>query len=223
MKKFGIVGKDISYSQSKKLFDDEFKGKYSYDIIDTDKISKELLLKYDGLNVTTPYKTEVIKYLDTVDSKAEKRQSVNCILNNNGKLEGYNTDYYGFQKSLEGHKIKSMLVLGNGGVLGTIKDYAKTYGINIVVCGRRGIYDINYKDLWKYDYDCIVNATKFGVLPPIEYGWIKENTLVFDLCYGETTRFIEECKKFGHEYCMDGEMMLKYQAQLSWYIWDIKE
>lgn len=225
MKKFGLVGKDISYSKSKEIFDSRYQGKYSYEIIDTDKISKELLLEYDGLNITTPYKVEVMKFLDGLSFNANEIGNVNCIKNVCGQLIGENTDYIGFSKSLLPYYngIKRILVLGNGGVVNTIRHYCKKNENELVVCGRNGEFDINYSELNDYDFDCIVNATKFGVIPPIDYKRIKDSTLVFDLCYGNSTLFLNECEKNGHKKNINGDNMLKWQALQSYRIWNLEK
>ena len=220
MKDYGLIGKDIRYSSSKQLFKNIFDSDL-YDIIDTDNISKELLLEYKGLNVTTPYKIEIIKYLDELDPLVEDIGSVNCIKNDNGTLIGYNTDYLGFSKSLEDKDIKSMLVLGNGGVVRMIRRYCRDHDIDLTICGRSGEYDVDYEHV-DYDYDCIVNATKFGVVPPIDYDKIKEDTLAFDLCYGSDTAFIIECRKHDHLKNMNGAFMLFEQAYESYRIWNLK-
>jgi len=221
MKEYGLIGKNIGYSSSKKLFHSIFDDTHQYDLIDTDEVSKDLLLEYKGLNVTTPYKIEIIKHLDRLVPLAEEIGSVNCIKNEDGTLVGYNTDYNGFYKSLCDKDIKSMLVLGNGGVTKMIKQYCKDHYINLTVCGRSGDYDISYDNIISYDYDCIVNATKFGVVPPIDYDKIKKDTLAFDLCYGEDTSFIKECRKHGHLNNMNGAFMLFEQAYESYRIWNL--
>lgn len=220
MQEFGLIGKDIGYSASKKVFENIFGGTHQYDIIDTDHISKELLLNYKGLNVTTPYKVEVIQYLDKLEELAKDIGSVNCIYNDNGTLIGYNTDYHGFYKAIEDRGIRSMLVLGNGGVTRMIRQYCKDHYINLTICGRHGEYDVDYDNI-DYGYDCIVNATKFGVVPPIDYDRIKEDTLVFDLCYGTDTAFITECRNHGHLNNINGAYMLFEQAYESYRIWNL--
>lgn len=229
-RKFGLIGANIGYSRSKIIFEDIVKDDATYEIVDVNEISRELLLRYDGLNVTTPYKVEVMSYLDDVDGVASKIGSVNCIKNDNRYLIGYNTDYYGFGKCIS-DSIKSMIVLGNGGVVKTIKTYCLNNNIALVVCGReesKNYYDMTYNELNMYkclDVDCIVNATKHGCLPPIEYNNINENTFVFDLAYnidGSKTDFMKKCEENGIKNIIDGRRMLHWQAIKSYEIWKIK-
>ena len=233
MLKFGLVGKSIGYSYSNNLFFEVFADDPNLDylIYDTDKIEKSKLLKFNGLNVTTPYKKVIINYLDEIDELANEIQSVNCLKIENQKIKGYNTDYYGFSKSLETFpNIKTMLLLGNGGVSSTIEKYCKDHNINLTICARRtskSKFDICYEDLEDLNFDCIVNATKFGVLPPIKYENIPTGILLFDLCYSfipnEPTDFIYECIKYGNNKntCLDGSTMLYNQAIQSYKIWGL--
>lgn len=231
--KYGLIGHGIGYSKSKEIFDiyfEESRG-LSYEIIDTDSINKELLLGYNGLNVTTPYKIEVMQYLDQIDEKAAEIGSVNCILNLNGKLIGYNTDYLGFD-TLINIGAKNFLLLGNGGVSKMISWYCKRHNIGLTIIGRsdsNGYKDMIYEDLEDYSkYDYIINATKFGVLPPIDYSKVPFNTKIVDLSYTNSTDlndtvFIKEFLNRGHseDLCEDGFGMLNRQALESYKIWGI--
>ncbi|HAO08050.1 MAG TPA: shikimate dehydrogenase, partial [Chryseobacterium sp.] len=125
-KKLGLIGKNISYSFSKKYFEDKFQKlmlkDYSYTIFDLNEIDEvedvfsapELL----GFNVTIPYKEKIIDYLDELSDEAKNIGAVNCVLIENGKKTGYNTDAFGFEKTLLLHKKPhhdSAIILGNGG------------------------------------------------------------------------------------------------------------
>lgn len=112
IKKLGLIGKNISYSFSKKYFEDKFqklmlKG-YSYSIFDLNEIDevKNLFSAPDlaGFNVTIPYKEKIIDYLDELSDEAKNIGAVNCVLIENGKKTGYNTDAFGFEKTLLLHK-----------------------------------------------------------------------------------------------------------------------
>jgi shikimate dehydrogenase len=127
-KKFGLIGKDISYSFSKKYFTEKFSQdqyeNYNYENFDIPNIEEfPNILKNNpnlkGLNVTIPYKEAIIPFLDTVSDKAYKIGAVNVIrVTKNGNLKGYNSDWYGFKKSLKPllkpHHQKA-LILGQGG------------------------------------------------------------------------------------------------------------
>lgn len=229
-RKFGLIGKNISYSKSKYLFELLYdKNDYEYEIYDIDKIDKDFLLQLDGFNVTTPYKIEIIKYLDEINPIANEIGSVNCVKNVNNNLVGYNTDYVGFASLIE-NDVKKILLLGNGGVSNMIRWYCKKNNIELTVVGRsdsKNEKDIIYEELNDYSkYDCIINATKFGILPPIDYKNINKNTKIIDLSYIDginNTIFIDEFLKNNHpkELCKDGFKMLIRQAYNSYKIWEI--
>ena len=110
MRNFGLLGKHIDYSFSRGYFKDKFetnKLDCSYNNFDLEKIEDFEALKstaqLSGLNVTIPYKQDVIPYLDTIDLEAQEIGAVNTIKFENGKLTGYNTDHYGFEHSLMPH------------------------------------------------------------------------------------------------------------------------
>ena len=128
MKKFGLLGEKLKHSFSKEIHEIFFgltNKKASYDILEKKideipELLKELREgKYDGINVTIPYKIEVMRYLDEVSSIAKKIGAVNTITCKDGKLIGDNSDYYGFLKTLELNNINvensKVLVLGTGG------------------------------------------------------------------------------------------------------------
>ncbi|GAB5529791.1 MAG: hypothetical protein Roseis3KO_15680 [Roseivirga sp.] len=109
MRKFGLIGFPLSHSFSKKYFGDKFEKEAiadcSYELYPLESIAEftELLKSQPdlvGLNVTIPYKEQVIPYLDELDEKAQAIGAVNTITIKDGKLKGYNTDYYGFKNSL---------------------------------------------------------------------------------------------------------------------------
>ena len=148
MKRFALIGKDIQYSFS------PFIHKYcyrnlsvdaNYNIIDIASKSKIIdvikLLKeggLDGINITTPYKQEFIKYVEELNPRAESIGSINCIHNNNGKLIGNNTDWFGFAKSIENfNDYESVAILGTGGaVLPIIYYFESRLSCPIHIIGR---------------------------------------------------------------------------------------
>jgi len=118
--KYGLLGEHLSHSYSKQIH--EALADYTYDLI---PLSREELTEFmtakdfAAVNVTIPYKREVIPYLDEMDNRAKSIGAVNTVVNRNGKLYGYNTDYYGFLYTLKIHNInvtgEKVIVLGNGG------------------------------------------------------------------------------------------------------------
>ena len=120
--KFAVLGSNTSNSLSPKLHSivyDILELNHSYSFIESSDIDQGILLKYNGLNITNPFKKSIINYVDNVDPLAEKIGSVNCIKYSNSKIYGFNTDYYGFNQFIRSNKIelhnKNILVVGAGG------------------------------------------------------------------------------------------------------------
>jgi len=258
MKKFGLIGFPLGHSFSKKYFTEKFEREglkdCSYELFPMENISDiEGLLKDNpelcGLNVTIPHKIGVMFYLDKVDRDAKAIDAVNCIKvighkplesffsgdfsPNKVRLEGYNTDCYGFENSLKPHLKKyhhKALVLGTGGgsravtfVLDKLKiDYK-------IVSRKKGRKQITYADLTKdimNDYLLIINTTPLGQAPAIEacpdipYEYIGEKHLLYDLVYNPAeTEFLKRGKANGAT-IKNGEEMLHLQAEKAWEIWN---
>lgn len=242
--KFGLVGKNINYSFSRKHFLDKFKklGLHAcvYKNFDIPEIAEFPFLLYQrkdefrGLNVTIPYKQSILKYLDEVDTEAVEIGAVNTIkVTNNNQLIGYNTDVYGFQKSieplLESHH-KKALILGTGGASKAVAFAFKKLGIEFKYVSRRVADDrFLYTALTKEILDenaVIVNCTPLGTHPNIEnspnipYQYITSKHLLFDLIYNPAeTKFLKEGLKKGAK-IKNGLEMLEIQAEKSWEIWN---
>ena len=121
----GLIGEKLGHSYSKvihEMINNDIYNLYSFNMTELhDFLTKK---EFNFVNVTIPYKQEVIKYLDVISDSAEKIGAVNLIINKNGKLFGYNTDYYGFKYLLEENDInpenKNCLILGTGGTSKTV-------------------------------------------------------------------------------------------------------
>lgn len=130
---YGLIGKKLSHSFSKVLHEEFLNTKYDLVSLNDDEL-KDFFLKKDfkGINVTIPYKKDVIKYLDYIDPLVEKIGACNCIINDNGVLKGYNTDYFGFKFLIEENEInvlnKNIAVLGSGGTFNTVSTVLKDLG-----------------------------------------------------------------------------------------------
>ena len=192
-----------------------------------------------GLNVTAPYKEEVISYIDELDVSAKKINAVNVIkiIRNSGKLflKGYNTDIYGFKKSLSKRinpEIKSALVLGTGGAAKAVSAALKDLNISFKFVSRTKKAEeyLLYHELTKdiiYENLLIVNATPLGIypeinaLPDIPYDYISEKHILFDLIYNPSeTKFLNEGKKRNAQ-IINGLEMLQLQADKAWEIFNI--
>ena len=177
MKKYGCIGKKLTHSFSKeihaKLAD------YAYDLIELaeEEIAPFFEKKdFAAINVTIPYKQTVIPYLDSISEVAERIGAVNTIVNKDGKLCGYNTDYYGMKALIERIGIdltgKKVLVLGTGGTSKTARVVAADMGAAeiLTVSRRKTDHYITYEEaVQKHaDANVIINTTPSGMYPDCE-------------------------------------------------------
>ncbi|MEA1850426.1 shikimate dehydrogenase [Chryseobacterium sp. MHB01] len=240
-KKLGLIGRNISYSFSKKFFEDKFqklmlKG-YSYTIFDLTEIHEvnELFSVPDliGFNVTIPYKEKIIDYLDDLSDEAKKIGAVNCVLIENGRKTGYNTDAFGFEKTLLLHKKphqKSAIILGNGGAAKAVKYILDKNNIPSVTVSRNT--EINYRNLQRktvQDHKIIIQCTPVGTFPNVEecldfpFEGITKDHLIIDLIYNPNyTQFIIKASEKGAK-TVNGYYMLEQQAEKAWEIWNFQK
>jgi len=242
--KFGLLGKNISYSFSRNYFSEKFiefglkdYKYYNFDIPEIEEFPFLLYHREDefrGMNVTIPYKESVIRYLDEVDAEAQKIGAVNTIkVTDDNKLVGYNTDVYGFQKSIEpllkSHHAKA-LILGTGGASKAIAYALKKMNIDFKFVSRKVSEDMFlYSQLNQQiieEYSIIINCTPLGTHPNVDeapnipYKFITKKHLLFDLIYNPSeTKFLKEGKQQGAN-IKNGFQMLQLQAEKSWEIWN---
>ena len=240
-RKFGLIGKDISYSFSKAYFTQKFKdlqlSEYTYRNFDIPRIEDfvEVIRStthLKGLNVTIPYKEQVIPYLDELDPDAKAIGAVNTIKIENDQLIGYNTDAYGFENTIKPHlkpHHSSALILGTGGASKAIQFIFEKLGIVWTAVSRQptkdqlGYQQVNASAL--QSHTVLVNCTPLGThpnitqKPNIEYEALGENHLLFDLIYNpEKTAFLQHGKQQGAT-IVNGHRMLQLQADRAWDIW----
>ena len=242
-KKFGLIGKDISYSFSKKYFTEKFAQDLyedcsyeNFDILNIEDFPS--ILKNNpnlkGLNVTIPYKESIIPYLDTVSDKAFQIGAVNVIrFTKKGNLKGYNSDWFGFKKSLEpllqAHH-KKALILGTGGAAKAVAFALEQLGITYSFVSREAnpnTIDYSLINATTFDnHQIIINCTPVGTspntkeFPPIPYTYFSNQHIAFDLIYNpEETEFLKKAKKQG-AIIKNGYEMLIYQAEKAWKIWN---
>lgn len=243
-RKFGLIGKQLDHSFSKAFFQDKFEQENrqaTYDNLafkDENELKNWLLTtakNYTGLNVTIPYKSIIIKYLDEVSLEAEKIGAVNTIHIKNGKLIGYNTDAYGFSNSIKPflrNVHERALILGTGGASKAIAYILKNIGITVGFLSRNPQPE---KMIFGYDqanqimvdsFKLIVNCTPVGTFPKVEEApdfpieLVGEDHLVIDLIYNpEETKFLRIAKEHGAD-TLNGLAMLKHQALKAWEIWN---
>jgi len=240
-KKLGLIGKNISYSFSKKFFEDKFQKlmlkNFTYDIFDLNEIDKVNILLDDpellGFNVTIPYKEKIVDYLDELSDEAEKIGAVNCVLIRNGKKTGYNTDAFGFEKTLLLHKKAHQdkaLILGNGGAAKAVKYIMDKHGIPSIIISRNT--EINFKNLDSEtvrDHKIIIQCTPVGTFPNVEdclefpFEGITPEHLIIDLIYNPNyTQFIIKASEKGAK-TVNGYYMLEQQAEKAWEIWNFQK
>ncbi len=241
--KFGLLGKEISYSFSKKYFTEKFADdlfdNFTYENFEIPTIEEfPTILKNNpdlkGLNVTTPYKESIIPFLDTLSDKAFKIGAVNVIrFTKKGNLKGYNSDWYGFKKSLEPllqpHH-KKALILGTGGAAKAVAFALDELDIFYTFVSREATEKtIGYDRINATTFDnfqIIINCTPLGTspnvkeFPPIPYEFFTEKHIAFDLIYNpEETQFLKKAKKKGAT-IKNGYEMLVFQAEKAWRIWN---
>lgn len=245
MNRLGLLGKNISYSFSKTYFKKKFENENiddtTYKNFDIEHINLfPSIVKntkgLKGLNVTIPYKEVVIPYLDKINKKAKEIGAVNTIkVTKKGKLVGYNTDCYGFKKSIEPllkpHH-KNALILGTGGASKAIAYSLKQLNIDYSYVSRTASkhVDYTYETLTEQvisQFQIIINCSPLGTFPDIDncpdipYEAIKESHILYDLIYNpEQTKFLKLGQKKGAT-TANGLNMLKLQAEKAWSIWDL--
>lgn len=244
MRKFGLIGYPISHSLSKKFFSDKFEKEgienAQYELYPLEAI-KELpeLIKATpglvGLNVTIPYKEQVIPFLDELDTKAKTIGAVNTIAIKNGKLIGYNTDYDGFKNSLIswlGSKPlpEKALILGTGGASKAIKAVLDDLGIQNTFVSRNQIEgQLTYSELENSQIfkssNLIINASPLGMspntgtLPELPYSQLTNHHLLFDLVYKPLLTAFMQKGIDKNCWVKNGLEMLHGQAEKAWEIW----
>ena len=227
--RFGLLGGHLGHSYSPMIFD--LMGGYRYDLFEREPKDIEDLLKngdFDGINVTIPYKKEVLQYLDEIDPLAKRLGAVNTIVKRKGKLTGYNSDYYGFLSLLRRTHIdvsdKKVLVLGSGGASVTVCAVLEDLDAKTVVISRSG--ENNYQNLHLHrDTALIVNTTPLGMYPnngvsPLDISSFPALEGVLDLIYNPArTQLLLDCEKYGIP-GWNGLWMLVAQAKKSaeWFL-----
>ena len=247
MKKFGLIGYPLTHSFSKKYFSDKFSREgisdCQYDLYEIPGISslaeivdsqKELI----GLNVTIPYKEQVIPFLDKLDPACKAIGAVNCIKLTATGLTGYNTDYFGFKTSLVnwlGEERPKALILGTGGASKAVGQALKDLEIPFLKVSRKedpSIQNtISYKSIqdapaYLKDYPLIINTTPLGTYPNIEempelpLAHFNKSNWYYDLVYNPTeTAMMTATAKMGAK-TKNGLEMLHLQAEAAWDIWN---
>lgn len=227
MMRYGLIGEKLGHSFSKIIH--EKLADYTYDLIPLSLEELDVFMRekeFSAINVTIPYKETVIPYLDEVDPKAAKMGAVNTVVQRNGKLFGYNTDYFGFRYMLEHNHIqiagKKVLVLGRGGaskaVIAVLEDMgaAEIHTIYYKIAEDSISYETCYA--LHTDAQVIVNTTPVGMYPnsghtPIDLTPFTKLEAVADVVYNPLrTRLVLDAEEKGCQ-AVGGLEMLVGQAK----------
>lgn len=243
---YGLIGHPLGHSFSQGYFNNKFASENinaeyrNFDIDDVNKLM-ELLSEYpeiNGLNVTIPYKEQVMPYLASIDDDAQAIGAVNVIKfirDENGELQslrGYNSDAPAFaqtMKPLLNSARTSAMVLGTGGASKAVKHALESLGIEVhLVSRRKSATTLAYEELTKAmvaQSKIIVNATPLGMYPKVDecpdfpYRFLTHDHLCYDLIYNpDETLFMRKSKEAGAE-VKNGLEMLLLQAFISYEIW----
>ena len=249
MKKYGLIGYPLTHSFSKRFFAEKFETEQidsTYENFEIETIERfpEIVKNNPeviGLNVTIPYKEQVIRYLDDLNDSAREIGAVNTVKiirsETGTQLKGFNTDTFGFEKSLkpllkEYHK--KALILGTGGASKALKYVLNKLGIDFISASIEELKEneIRYEDIdekMMKERLLIINATPLGTYPKTEtypaipYEFITKRHLLFDLVYNpEVTQFMAKGKAKGAT-VKNGYEMLLGQALRSYEIWNSNE
>lgn len=246
MKTYGLIGYPLKHSFSYRFFGEKFSKEkidaqyLNFEIAHIDRLTDIIkeYTKLQGLNVTIPYKEQVIPFLDELDPTAAAIGAINVIkITRDGEkiyLKGFNSDYIGFRNSISPLIIpeihRKALILGTGGASKAVEYGLKDLGLETQYVSRspkEGI--ITYNELSQEiieEHTVIVNASPVGTFPNIEeypdipYQFISKNHLLYDLVYNPPiTKFLDLGKRQGAR-IKNGEEMLELQAIAAWHIWN---
>ena len=247
MKKYFVIGNPIKHSLSPKLHNFWIKKKNinaTYDKIlatqdDLPKICDQIReKKINGLNITVPFKNDIIRNLDELSLEAKETQSVNTIYFKDNKIIGHNTDIIGFKFSIEKVQFdvskKKILILGAGGVVPSLIYALNKMGVSkIIVSNRTKSKAENLKHLFNQidivnwgeipNFDMIINATSLGLknedVIDLDFSKVGNEKFFYDVIYNPAeTNFLKIGKKLGNK-TENGKMMFIYQASASFELW----
>ena len=217
-----LIAKKLSHSFSKPIHNELSDYSYEYKELSEDEVEEFLRKKdFDGLNVTIPYKEKVIPFLDYISPEAQKIGAVNTIVNKDGKLFGYNTDYYGFCYEIKEADAdlenKDVVIMGTGGTAKTASCVAWDMGAKTVRTVTSA--ELRAGEVGKYlDAQIVINATPVGMYPntlisPVNISEFSKCEAVLDVIYNPSrTKLIMDAQKLGIK-TANGLGMLVAQAK----------
>lgn len=244
MRRFGLIGKSLSHSFSQGYFTQKFQREgipdCRYDLFPLDTIGQlpGLFQQYpalEGINITIPYKHEVLAYASDLSHLPPGMMAANCLRRRNGVWQAFNTDVFGFEQSFhqyyQPNRHSAALVLGNGGAAQAVQHVLRSMHIPFKVVGRSeaGGIQLLYKQVdaaIAASHPIWINTTPLGTAPNVwekpemPYECLTPNHYCYDLVYNPAeTAFLQEAKSHGAA-AKNGYDMLVLQAEKSWEIWN---
>ena len=241
---YGLIGRSLGHSFSEKYFFEKFQKENitgcvyrNFELKDLEKEIAELKENpaIKGLNVTIPYKTDIVSFLDKISDEVKEINACNCIKIKDGKWIGFNTDIIGFERSFVPHLKafhKNALILGTGGASNAVAFVLKKLNIDFLKVSRNKTESasvISYEGLSEEEmkqFQIVVNTTPLGTFPnvnecpPLPYELVTNQYYFFDLVYNPSkTLFLSLGEKHG-AVIENGAQMLAIQADESWKIWN---
>jgi shikimate dehydrogenase len=242
MRLFGLIGYPLTHSFSKKYFTEKFEQEglsncryENFPFTSIDELKKVFDNNPDllGLNVTIPYKEQVLPFLHKLSEAVKQVGACNCIKIISGKLHGFNTDVIGFEETLNAKLLphhKKALVLGSGGASKAVQFVLQKKGIGFIVVSRSSNPNfISYEQATPElieQHTLIINTTPLGMqphtdfYPSIPYSVLTTGHYLYDLIYNPAkTLFLQKGEERGAA-IQNGADMLVIQAEESWKIWN---
>lgn len=225
---YGLIGEKLGHSFSKIIH--EKLADYTYELCPLAKDELDAFMtakQFKAINVTIPYKQDVIPYCDVLDDSAKRIGVVNTIVNRDGKLFGYNTDFAGFLYNLNAHGItlkdKKVMICGSGGTCKTVTAVAEYMGAKeiLVVSRSKKENAVTYEECIRHkDVDVVVNASPKGMYPdngesPLDLSNFPNCKAVVDVIYNPLkTRLLQQAEQLGMK-AVNGLEMLVAQAKFA--------
>jgi shikimate dehydrogenase len=240
MRNYGLLGKTLNYSFSKKFFEDFFEKHHleahfeNYEIPSIENVAEVFTLSVNGLAVTIPYKETIIPYLDVLSEEAKEIGAVNVVQFKDGQKIGHNTDAFGFHQSIKPFLTfhhERALILGTGGASKAVAHVFRSLGIDVLFCSRdpKGRNQFPYSEVNNHMLNAckvIVNCTPLGTFPNVDecielpFEYLTEDHLVIDLVYNPPkSLFLQRAEAAGAT-ILNGESMLRHQALKAFEIWN---